>query len=315
MAKTITLFTGSRGLNNKADPAKIKFNPKTGISDMAACSNVVIEDSRRPSRRKGYTRRLDGSTHSLFSDGGDCLFVMEETGQGALCFLHPDYSYTPVRVLTPNARMNYEQVDNVIYYMNGYERGKVRKGDFQSYAWNMGTYVGPETKRVFSSPPVGIGLAYYKGRMYVVQGKVVWASEDFDVSLYDLANSFMQFEDNVILIRPVIDGLFIGTEKKVIFLKGSGPSDMSERTVADYPAIKGTDCKFVGKMGFTRNERVTISSTGGTLYAIWMSQKGVCVGGPEGQFVNITEDRLVLPPALTGAGLVYDNKYIGNMNP
>jgi len=315
MPKNLTLFKGSTGLNNKQDPVRLKYNSRTGISELAAASNIVIEDSRRISRRKGYTRRLEGDFHSLFSDGGDCLFVKEESGQGALCFLFPDYTYKAVRALTPNARMKYEQIDDVIYYMNGYERGKVRKGDYQSYGWNKGDYVGPETKRVFSDPPIGTDLRYYNGQMYIVQGRVIWVSEGFSVSFYDLANSYLEFEDRVNLIRPVADGLFIGTEKKIIFLEGSDSSNMSERTVADFPAVSGTDCTFTGILGFQKGGSVTISSEGGTQYAIWLSQKGVCVGGPEGEFVNLTKDRLVLPNALTGAGLIYNNEYVATMNP
>ncbi|RLC68839.1 MAG: hypothetical protein DRH97_01895 [Chloroflexi bacterium] len=314
MAKLATLFTGSTGLNNKQDPARLSYNPKTGISDLAAVSNVVVEDSKRISRRKGYTKRVTADVHSMFCDGGDCLFVKEEAGQGALCFLHSDYSSTSVRSLTPNARMRYEQVDNVIYYMNGYERGKVRKGDYTSYTWDMGTYVGPETKRVLSDPPTGTNLAYYNGQMYIVQGKTIWASDGFDISTYDLANNLLPFENNVNMIRPVVDGLYIGTEKKVLFMQGPSSVELAESSVTDYPAVEGTDCKFIGSVAVSQGV-VTISPKGGTKYAIWLSQEGVCVGGPEGHILNLTEDRLVLPNALTGAGLVYEDKYVATMNP
>ena len=122
MPRKFRLFTGSTGLNNKIDPARLRYDSKTGVQELAACVNVEIDDARRVSRRKGCTKRVSGDCHSLWSDGADCMVVKDD----ALCVLHTDYSTTPIRSVTPGARVSYCQVDNVIYYANGFERGKVK---------------------------------------------------------------------------------------------------------------------------------------------------------------------------------------------
>lgn len=315
MPDLIRVFTGSTGLNVKIDPVRLKYHPKTGVQELAVAVNVDIDDTGRVSRRKGATKQLSGNCHSPFCDGGDAMIVKDD----ALCVLHSDYSTTPIRNVTPGARMNYCQVDNVIYYTNGYERGKLKTGgefDGASYAWNKPSdYVGPETKRVLSDPPTGTILEYFAGRMWIVQGKNAWYSEPHNLSAFDLADSLLSFEDRVVMIRATIDGLYISTDKRVMFIAGTDPASMSESIVADYPAIEGTDVKFIGRAFYRKGGTITVTSVGGSLCAIWQAKEGICFGGPEGQFINLTEDKLVLPNALTGAGLVYNGKYIGNMNP
>jgi len=308
------VFTGTDGLNTDIDPARLKYDSKTGVQDLAACLNVEVSNSRRVSRRKGYTERISGNCHSAFCDGADAMVVKDD----ALCVLHSDYTTTPIRNVTPGARVSYVQVDNVIYYSNGYEQGKLKTGgDFDglSYTWSVSEYVGPETTKEFSGPPIGTLLEFFAGRMWIVQGKIIWYSEPHGVSLYNLADSSIAFEDEVIMLRATVDGLWVSTDKAVTFVDGTDPDEMAPRTVTDYPAIKGTDFKYYGRASRMQNGRVSINEKGGILCALWLSEEGICYGGPEGTFYNLTEDRADLPNALTGAGLVYDGKYIGNMNP
>jgi len=53
----------------------------------------------------------------------------------------------------------------------------------------------------------------------------------------------------------------------------------------------------------------------GELSAMWMSTKGICVGGHDGDFRNLTESKVDLPAANTGSGIVYKGRFIGILNP
>ena len=75
MAKVVPYIRGSAGLNTVDDPVRIGYNSKTGISDLAAAVNVTISPSRRINRRKGKTLRVLLDSHSLFCDGGECVFI------------------------------------------------------------------------------------------------------------------------------------------------------------------------------------------------------------------------------------------------
>jgi len=309
MPKKIRLFTGTNGLNTKIDPVRIEYNSKTGVQDLAACKNIDIENSGRISRRKGFTSQLSLSgCHSLFCQGKDCLFVSDD----ALCVLDSDYSHAEIRNVTPGAAMRYRQVDGVIYYCNGFERGKVFEG--VSYGWNKSTYYGPTTTKVFMNPPIGTDLEYYAGRMFIVQGKIVPYSELYDVSTFE-RKSYLPFDAEVVMFKSVESGIFASTDKETFFLAGNDANAFSPSMVADYPAIKGTEVKIVGRSAQSRDGGHTIATKGGNPSLIWLSREGVCFGGSDGSFLNLTEEKVVLPDALTGSGFVYDDKYIGIMNP
>ena len=309
MAKKIRLFTGSTGLNTHEDPARIQYNPKTGVQDLAACKNIDISDNGRVSRRKGFAQQVALSgCHSSFCDGGECLFVYGD----ALCVLGKDYNYTAIRNVTVGASLRCRQVDDVIYYCNGFERGYVFEGT--SYGWNMPDYYGPDTTREFTDPPIGTDLEYYASRMFVVQGKIVPYSELFDISTFDLKN-YLPFDREVVMFKAVDDGIYASTDKETFFLSGMDAKSLAISKVADYPAIKGSEVKIVGRLVQLKNGRFTVITEGGRASLMWLSNKGICFGGPEGQFVNFTEGRVDLPNALTGCGLVYNDRYIGIMNP
>lgn len=309
MAKKIRLFTGSTGLNTQDDPARIKYTAKTGIQELAACKNIDISDSLRISRRKGFTQQVSlAGCHSLFCDGADCLFVHGD----ALCVLEKDYSYTALRNVTPGARLRCRQVDDVVYYCNGFERGYVFEGT--SYGWNMPTYYGPETDKAFTDPPIGTDLEYYAGRMFVVTGKVAAYSELFDISTFE-RKSYLPFDRELTMFKAVKDGIYASTDKETFFLYGNDAKALSIDKVADYPAIKWTEVKIVGRLIFTKDGNSMILDKGGSLCLLWLSNEGICFGGPEGQFVNLTEEKVDLPNALTGCGFMYDHRYIGIMDP
>jgi hypothetical protein len=299
--KVIPIFRGTTGLNNIIDPARIKYDPDTGIQELAIAVNVDIDSSLRASRRKGYTQVLAKGAHSLFSCGNYCLFVSGD----ALCVLDQGYSWTAIRNVTNNARMSYVNVDNEIYYANGYENGVVR--DRISYAWVGESYVGPTTTRTFSDPPIGHLLEIYNGRLYIAQGKILWYSEPFAYSWYDLARSYIPFADRITMVRAVKDGLYVSTEREVFFSGGGHPTEFGRTHIADYPAIEGTDLIVDGsKIG-----RGDVSDR----VAMWASTKGICTGGPGGYFRNLTERRLIYPYARYGAGLLKHKKYICTLEP
>jgi hypothetical protein len=310
MPKLVRVFTGSTGLNNKIDPARLKYDSKKGVQELAAAYNVDVDDTGRVSRRKGFTERLSASAHSLFCDGGECLFVIGD----ALCLLESDYTYTALRNITPGVPMNYCQVEDIIYYCNGYERGKVYQGT--SYGWNKGTYVGPDTTRELSDPPIGTDLDFHASRMFVVQSNVAWYSEPFDISAFDLTRNYLPFEDSLVMFRSVETGIYASTDKHVYYLSGKGvPKEYEKVTVSDYPAIKGSEVKFTGSFTVLRSGKFNISTRAGTKHLIWLSNEGVFLGTPAGAVYNLTEDKIDLPDALTGAGLVYKDKFTGIMNP
>jgi len=302
MPDPITIFRGSSGLNVKIDPARLTFDPGTGIDDLAVAVNVDHDRTGRVGRRKGFAATaITTACHSLWCDGGEALYVAGST----LCRLSPSYTSQTLASVTSGARMSYFQLDTRAFWMNGYEKGYIEAG--VNNAWVKGAYVGPDTTRQLSDPPVGHLIAYEHGRAWVAQGAVVWYSPAYTLNAFDLARDFLPFESRLTMLGPVKGGVFFSTDQSIYFGAGADPRAMELLQVANYPAIEGTMAKFdMKKFG---------DGSQGGVGLIWTSTEGVCIGTPGGEFINLTSKNLVYPKALRGAGICFDGRYVSTLEP
>lgn len=295
------IFRESTGLNTVIDPLRLPYDPETGIMSLAAATNVVVDDSGMIKRRKGYTRVQEGSWHSLFYDGSDCVGVKD----GDLCVIAEDMSYTSIRSGF-SSRVSYAQVNDSIYYTSPDLFGIVKDGIHIS--WEAQEYVGPDTDREFAPPFPANHIAFHLSRIWLALSNFVVASEPFGWSWFDLHRSTILLDSYVRMIKPVKDGLYISTDKKTYFLSGSQPEEFSLRMVADYPAIE-----FSAAQQYVEALEIGMDDPG--LCALWASEKGVCLGTPSGTAINLTRDRVVYPDEGTrGAGLLVDYNFIHTIN-
>lgn len=309
MRQPITIFKGSSGLNNVIDPAGIDFDPRSGISELAVAYNVDIDPTgKRVSRRKGFELFNSKASHSIYGWGGPyALFV-----NGSMLYaVDPDGSETSVATVTAGARMRYAEVAKTggpghkVYYMNEHEKGIVI--DKINYDWEDEDYVGPTTHKYYSDPPIGHMLEIWHGRMLVAQDNVVWDSEPFAYGRFRKARGYKEFRSRITLMRGVDAGLFVSDQHKQYFLPGTDMDDVGFATIADYPAIEGTDDVLdMGKIGDG-----LIAGKGW----IWTSTKGICIGGADGYFKNLTERKLTYPRSIRGAGKVIGERYVCTLEP
>ena len=161
MAKPITIFRASSGLNVNIDPVRLPFDPQTGVTDLAVAVNIAHDQTGRPSRRKGFDDTgVTEACHSIFCDGGDALAVIGTS----LCLVSPDLTgYRSLCTVTAGARVSYARVSNSIFWVNGFEKGYVQNG--ANHAWVKGTYYGPTSLRVLSDPPTGSIVFAFNGRI------------------------------------------------------------------------------------------------------------------------------------------------------
>lgn len=302
MAEPIVIFRGSSGLNIKADPVRIQFDQQTGIQDLAVAVNVDHDRTGRVSRRKGFAATaVTAAVHSLWCDGGACLFVTGES----LCQLGANYAYSALATVTAGARVSYFQLDSRSYWQNGYEKGYIEAG--VNNAWVRGDNIGPATTRQFSDPPIGHLIAYEHGRAWIAQGPVVWYSEPYSLNDFDLARGFLPFESKITMLRPVKGGVFFSDQQRTYFGAGADPKEMDLQVVSESPVIEGTD----QRLDLVKFGDGTIAGQG----AIWAAQNGICIGMPTGQLLNLTSKKLSYPSALRGAGICFDDRYVLSLEP
>lgn len=297
--KRMVLFTGSTGLNTEIDPVRHVYSPETGVAEFAVSKNVDFDYTGKPSLRKGWKyTAVTGECHSLFCDGGTCLFVRDD----ALNILAGDFSVKPIRNVTVGARMSYAQIGDKIYYVNGREIGFV-KGN-ASFSWSKPTVVHgvKDSTKVLSGPPTGNLVEYFNGRMYIVQSNVAWVSEQYDVNAYDLGKSFIPFEASVTMFTGVASGVWVGTSSRIVFLRGTFPGDFRYEVKGLFGVVARTATKvdsFLVGDGSIQDIGV-----------VFVTKYGPCLGTSDGRLVPLSERKLTIPGAVRGAGVVFNKNYV-----
>jgi len=296
--KPITAFTGATGLNIVEDPVRIPAQ-RDGKSDLQVAINVSIDQSYRVNSRRGVTQLQSGNFHSLFCDGGDCFVVKGDS----LYQVAADGSLTGIRSgLTEGARMDYAQVGDWTYYVNGFEKGIIQGGI--SSVWGEGSYFGPTTNRHFSGPVPGHHIAQFDSRILISQDNVLWWSEPFNFDLFNQAESFVQFHTKILMIKPVEAGVFVSTSRNTYFLEGKLPKKWVARKVAGYPAVEWTDA-----IDYITAADLGFEAVGGC--AVWASKEGAIMGFPSGQIANLNKRKVIYPEtAMTGFGGLIGFNYI-----
>lgn len=302
MPKSVPIFRGTTGLNNAQDPTRLKLDLETGLCELATAINVEIDETFRPSRRKGFSLTTGGAFSGLFSAGPYGLCVKD----GSLCVLDPDGSTTALQSINQDARIRYARVRNRVYWLNGEAKGYVQ--DRAAYAWEGEDYVGPTTQKTFSDPPIGHLLAVWNGRMFIGSDDVIWYSQPFAYAWFDLARNFAMMPSRVRMIAPVRNGLYVSTEEETFFLYGNDAKELGMQKVADIAAVEGTEIAIPGY-------QVAGGQISKEIAQVWTSKEGICIGWPDGMFDILTKDRLVLPDIRFGAAFLRGNHYIVTLEP
>lgn len=294
MAKRIPLHRVTPGLNTVSDPAELIHDPATGQVELAVAVNVDISRTgKRIASRKGRDLLESGEFHSGFCDGGDALCVREYPEWASLYLVDPTSgSLTGIRSgLSKHRPMTYCQVNDQIYYSNGNENGVYQNG--ASTAWTRGTYVGWESDKELYDAPVADIITVMGGFMLLAVGPVIWFSQEFDYSAYNLANRHLDLVDDVTMLKPVTDGCWIGTTQETIFMAGTNPSQWQVSLRMPYSVHRRAQSTKT-----VRGEKLGIQGLQGAGY-LWLGSAGICWGGPMMQHVALT-DRKINPDDLRG---------------
>jgi len=141
-------------------------------------------------------------------------------------------------------------------------------------------------------------IQFFNGRLFMAEGGAVWHTEKYNFELVDLSKNFMPFEGTATMVAPVTNGVWIGSDRKTVYISMEDPMDgMKVIDKADYGVISGTAAPIDGDAVLNGNV-----VTGGAW--IWATSEGFCVGGNEGIFINLTSGRYEMPFGHQGMGIV-----------
>ncbi len=289
------------GMRNDVDPARLKYDQDTGAIELAEAVNIDIDDTGRGSRRKGQALISSGEFLTAFCDGGDCFTVQDRTSDSAIMRLSSDMTtLSGVRSgLTKGAMMSFCQVGAKTYYANGYQNGFIDGG--VSYPWpDESSHVGAETVRSFVKPPVGNHIAWHMARMWIAAGNIIWITEPYTTGKVDSVRGFIQLHSDVIMLRPVRNGAWVSVAGKgvgfISTAEGATISEMRWISKTPYSAHEWSDCTTLVDLSQTALQVPGMS-------AVWSSNAGLCVGTENGDFISVTEKKLIYPKGSSGASV------------
>ena len=300
------------GLKNTVGPERLK------ATEFARAQNVDLDDAGQPRRRRGYTKKMTGAFHSLFTTAmGQTLGVRN----GDLGVINPNYTFVTIH---PNVGIEpvthavaYVQIGPTLYFSNRITSGQISLLDFTVSPWgaqnDQGFWFSPVVNptatqppiggRLFGAPPLATALTYLNGRIYLASENVLWATELHLFNFVDKTKNYRMFESKIKVLGAVTDGLYVGTESDVWFLGGGRFHDGMRRVpIMQVGAISGTlisvPAELIHPIGQGNPEQPIESKNA----VVFQTQSGIVVGLDGGQTFNLTQTDFLFPGAQGGAG-------------
>lgn len=133
--------------------------------------------------------------------------------------------------------------------------------------------------------PVGRAMAFWRSRVLVADGPVLWASMPGAWHLFDLRRDFKQFTAPITLVQPVDDGIYVGTRNELAFLDGVEFDKLGFRQVLPGFVVPGSGVAVPG-------DKMMLGNTLGSGSAmLCIADGGVVAGFNSGQIARLTEGR------------------------
>lgn len=158
-------------------------------------------------------------------------------------------------------------------------------------------------------PPAGNLIWFYRGRMYIATGNVIWYTEPWLYENVRLDSAFMILPDNITNALPVETGIWITTEKESMFLAGKDPladGGFEIRTRSVHQCFAG------GVLVNSHAADVRGAAPG--IQAMWVAEDGVFIGDGIGIKYALTSDTWH-PAGTTGLfGTIVGDQYMFGMS-
>ena len=276
------------GMNNVLDPVNLPLD--TGW--FPDCSNIYVDHTQSANTRFGYISSLiTTDSHSAWSDGATAYWV-----DSGILYSWLGSGTAKVVDAVENIPMDFCKVNNTILYSNGIDFGII--GD-----------EGVTQRRINSKPfktsmLSGTCIEFYNGRVYLFNTDTIYCSDTFDSANTDIRfNVVAKFRTAGTMIKRVEDGLFIGTESEVWFLRGNGPREeeggFTQELLATYGVVKGTAKTIDG-------DKIPDAKTSGEA-VLFLSKEGVCIGSKGGQFKNVSIGVFSPPEGNSGCAGIHEH--------
>lgn len=125
--------------------------------------------------------------------------------------------------------------------------GSTETGLF-SYIGANDALVQPCRTEFIEPAPAGKCLGFWRGRLLIAEGSVLYASRTNGWEAFDTRRDFKQFEANITTVIPVDDGIYVGTETELAFLAGVEWDRLQYRRVVEGATVLGSGVAVRGEL-------------------------------------------------------------------
>lgn len=174
-----------------------------------------------------------------------------------------------------------------------YLSGQDGEGAYLAGATTTGTFEFSGPNAALASPcrtlgaqpfPVGTITAFWRGRVLVAAGNVLWASRPSAPHLADWRD-FKPFPAEITAVQPVRDGIYVGTAQDLVFLAGETWEQLTYNAMETGPVVLGSGVSAPG-------ERIQLGEGRGKGPAMLCIAGGEVVAGFSGGVTaSLTGDR------------------------
>ena len=292
MSQLLIRFKKFLGIDNTSDLTSDRIKGQ-GIFAYE-CDNVDIDDENKPHRRDGDSELVvSGSEkHSIWSDGEIFLYV---DGTSFKKLNTDDSVTTLITGIDPTDRMAYVKDNNTIFFSNS---------SIVGYVVNGLSYSFPDPNQTFKTRMVGGQLLeVFNNRLYAANGPNLFFSDATVKTRMDKRKNAIAFHNRITMLKAVLDGLYVGIDDAVFFLKGTDP-------ITDFIQMKITDNGVKeGSAIAVDDDDIGRGATGRTVY--WTSQTGaVYKGFPGGAVIQCQGGLFAIDNLDIGTAILkYDHGY------
>lgn len=160
--------------------------------------------------------------------------------------------------------------------------------------------IGRELETLNFRPPFASRIVRaYNGRIYGVRDEMVWFTEPLRYGLCRPSQGAYLYDDDITLLEPVTEGVFVGGSFGIFFLAGRDPYDVTQLAVSALPPIPRAVARVPGNW---------LELPVRDVPAWWTQGGGMQVGMPDGTVQEMTSDRLGIPQFRYGAMMVREHE-------
>ena len=146
-------------------------------------------------------------------------------------------------------------------------------------------------------PPPFRHMAHAFGRLWLAAGRRLYFSDPHEYDWFR-ENGYLPFLEELVMVAPVMGGLFVGSRTSTWFLEGRTPGKMKLERLGD-GVVPGTLAYAqVEGGGYEISRRMSQLPS-----PVWLGRQGVVVGTHHGHLVHLTEARLKMTVRREGAAL------------